>query len=399
MHIPFSLRVLGLLTLSLGLLAACATSEPEAKQAEYSHVATIEIDSSVTKASLRKTHKADVVMFEPDLGIAVLGFTDKQAELTTLSLDHNESSFKVPELGVGRTSVEGWRVIIGGGRSEDIVKDNRALYNMLRLPKAHKLSKNQGEGITVAVIDTGIDLKHPMFKGRLASRSLWRDFVDDDRVPQEERGPAYGHGTGVAGLVLQVAPEATILPIRIVSPEGSGTVLDLVGAIIHAYVAGADIINISLGTDADFGGILSVINAATKREVKVISSVGNTGKDDVTKPAEYASEDGLRHKLLGIASIDMNLEPSDFSSYGESVSAAMPGNGIVSAYPDNRSATYRGTSFSAPLYAGALALAYSDMPVEARTDIDGLTATFDVEGPDRTWSVLNVGELINQINR
>ena len=110
------------------------------------------------------------------------------------------------------------------------------------------LAPNLGEGVKVAVIDTGIDLDHPGFAGRLAPAGEWRDYVDGDDFPMDEPGGAgFGHGTAVAGIIVQVAPNATILPIRVLAPDGRGDVDDVVTAIDHAITVGAQVINLSLG--------------------------------------------------------------------------------------------------------------------------------------------------------
>ena len=131
-------------------------------------------------------------------------------------------------------------------------------WNMraLRLAEAHTLSV--GNGITVAVLDTGVDGAHPALAGRLVPGF---DFVDFDAVPDEagaagDRG--FGHGTHVASLVAQVAPGARIMPIRVLDAQGVGNVWVLAEGLLHAVDPdanpnsddGAKVINLSLGTTA-----------------------------------------------------------------------------------------------------------------------------------------------------
>ena len=131
----------------------------------------------------------------------------------------------------------------------------------LRLPEAHATSL--GTGMRVAVLDTGLDLAHPAFTSRLARNNagalLGRDFVDDDADPSEVGAgtdPGYGHGTHVAGLVSLVAPQATLMPARVLDRAGRGNVWVLSEALAWALDPdanpasddGAHVINLSLGT-------------------------------------------------------------------------------------------------------------------------------------------------------
>src|SRR6185295_16802740 len=107
-----------------------------------------------------------------------------------------------------------------------------------------------------ALLDTGVDTNHPALAGHLLPG---RDFVDDDADPSEvgdqQTGP-YGHGTHVAGLVALVAPEAKIIPIRVLDERGVGNIWVLAEALAYAVdpdgdpatADGADVINLSLTT-------------------------------------------------------------------------------------------------------------------------------------------------------
>lgn len=126
----------------------------------------------------------------------------------------------------------------------------------MRLAEAHQVST--GAGVIVAVLDTGVDATHPDLAGRVVAGY---DFVDLDDDPGEVGGytdatPAYGHGTHVAGTIALTAPGASIMPIRVLDPEGNGNIWVLAEALFHAVDPdgnpdtddGADIINLSLGT-------------------------------------------------------------------------------------------------------------------------------------------------------
>jgi serine protease len=108
-----------------------------------------------------------------------------------------------------------------------------------------------GAGITVAVVDTGVDLGHPDLAAHIVGSG--QDFVDDDGNAQDENG----HGTHVAGIAAAVtgngigvagtAPDASILPVRVLDEDGSGSTEDIAAGIRYAADNGADVINLSLG--------------------------------------------------------------------------------------------------------------------------------------------------------
>ncbi|MCU0814076.1 MAG: S8 family serine peptidase, partial [Burkholderiaceae bacterium] len=131
----------------------------------------------------------------------------------------------------------------------------------LRLAQAHAVTT--GTGVRVAVLDTGLETTHPAFAGRLARRAdgrlLGRDFVDGDDDPSERGSVAdagFGHGTHVAALVALAAPGATLMPVRVLDPAGTGNAWVLAEALAWAVDPdgdprsddGAHVVNLSLGS-------------------------------------------------------------------------------------------------------------------------------------------------------
>jgi thermitase len=231
----------------------------------------------------------------------------------------------------------------------------------IRLPEAQTVSR--GAGITVAVLDTGADLSHPALAGRLVQGF---DFVDLDADPSEEgvygQDAAYGHGTHVAGLVALVAPDAKIMPLRILKPDGTGNSWLLAQAIRYAANYGVGVINLSYSVKQRsllIDEVLSEVTSAQPGAV-VAAAAGNSGGTD----PEYPAAEGVPG-LLAVAASTRSDRLADFSTRGSWVSVAAPGELIVSSVPLDSGSAYAawsGTSMAAPLTAGTAALVRAAHP-------------------------------------
>jgi thermitase len=292
----------------------------------------------------------------------------------------------------------------------------------IRLSGAQKLAPNLGRGVKIAVIDTGVDLQHPGLKGvvgdasqpnHLTASTDWKDFVDGDASPQEVlsgTGEGYGHGTGVAGVILQVAPYATIMPIRVLGPDGSGDVTNVVSAIQWAMDHGAKIINLSLGTTARVDAISSMITAATSKGIYVVTASGNTNDTNVLYPAADA-QDATRGgaKLISVGSTGSgNLigaylggttttaagidQKSQFSTFGPKIEIVAPGEIMTTLLPESKIGDWTGTSFAAPVVAGTLALALGEPLTTAQSALVGSAITLTANKVDACNPTL-VGQL------
>jgi thermitase len=249
--------------------------------------------------------------------------------------------------------------------------ENQNTWNQIKLYEAHRISRNLGGGIKVAVIDSGIDLAHPVFAGKLSASTEFWDYVGNDATPQDEAGGSgYGHGTAVAGIILQVAPRAKILPIRVLRPDGSANTSDVVSAIGRAVNNGANIINLSLGTGGYDQSLMNICTWANNNGVRIVAAAGNNGQwNNMDSPAQFSWMNSTSNWTVGIGSVNASDQRSSFSSYGDGLYVYAPGENIWSAYPGNKSATFTGTSFAAPIYTGTLALGMSEMPVAQRGNI------------------------------
>jgi thermitase len=256
----------------------------------------------------------------------------------------------------------------------------------LNLPQAHAISR--GAGMIVAIIDTGIS-RHPDLTGNLVAGY---DFVDDDAdasdvangIDDNGNGhvdEVYGHGTHIAGIVKLVAPDAKLMPLRVIDADGRGLMLDVVQAFAFAINNGAHVINLSLGSDTPSGMLDALIRQAADRGIVVVASAGNLSSDAEQYPAAADC-------VIGVISTDVANGLSSFSSYGKWVDFSAPGEAIYSTYPDNGYAHWSGTSMAAPFVAGQAALMRSVAPsMPLRT----LVQAMDISAVDLSKLKLNSG--------
>jgi hypothetical protein len=427
--------------LVLIILSACSTEPPpQPSSFKPTQLATISISASDDKTVLESLYGGKVLMFQPKSGFAILGFSDAP-KLSTLSTEPNVevTSPEVAALGgnawgggsnswasgvnswgTGTNAWGGGANAWGGGTNAwgtgsnawgtgsnawgsgnttipALPSENRFMFQQIRLPQAHTISRNFGAGVKVAVIDTGIDLYHPLFRDRLAPAQEWKDFIDGDSLPQEVTGSFYGHGTGVAGLIVQVAPRATILPIRVLGPDGMGDVANIVMAIGWAVENGANVINLSLGTDQDIASLEKAVIYAAQMGVYVVAAAGNEGSNQLLYPAKYMTKSSYNDLMFSVGSYGSELALSLFCNYGTELEYVAPGEFMLSAYPDMRIAHYTGSSFATPVVAGSVALAQSEAMGDYKWWIDWYLDQSSISLGSNLGKRIDITNLLRQV--
>lgn len=233
---------------------------------------------------------------------------------------------------------------------------------MLNLADAHTMV--QGNGMVVAVVDTGIQPDHPQLAPRLAG--VGYDFIDDDAVPNEEANgleedgdslidEGFGHGTHVAGIVSLVAPQAQLMPLRVLDSDGRGNDFILAEAIQFAVQNGSHVINLSLGTPTESELLKDVVSMATASGVVIVAAAGNQNSNLPQYPAAVTS-------ALAVTAVDPTGSKASFANYGEWVDIAAPGQSITSTFPVNGFAQWSGTSMATAFISGQAALIRSQNP-------------------------------------
>ena len=187
--------------------------------------------------------------------------------------------------------------------------------------------------VTVAVLDTGVDLSHPDLAANIIAGY---DFINNDPSPEDDQG----HGTHVAGIIGAVGNNNTgiagmvwrtkLMPLKVLSSNGSGSTSGIADAIIWATDHGADIINLSLGGPSPSSALENSVNYAYNAGVLVIASAGNDYQNGnpVFYPAAY-------NHVLGVAATGDQDEHAAYSETGYFVDVAAPGGNPTSEYDTN----------------------------------------------------------------
>src|SRR4029079_1936056 len=197
--------------------------------------------------------------------------------------------------------------------------------DLIQSDAAHAVST--GSGAVVAVVDSGTQFDHPDLAGHVGQGY---DFVQNDATPQDGNG----HGTHVSGIIAaasgngigveSVAPGAMIMPVRVLGDDGGGNTDDVARGIDWARTHGADVINLSLGSEVPLVGAMGgdAVDAAVHRAlaagIVVVAAAGNNG---VPVCEQSAAKDGL----LCVGAVDKRRQLSFFASFGSGLAVVAPG--------------------------------------------------------------------------
>ncbi|GAA3945695.1 S8 family serine peptidase [Actinoplanes auranticolor] len=216
-------------------------------------------------------------------------------------------------------------------------------------------SQSTGQGVTVAVVDTGVDASHPDLAGQVLTGY---DVITDTTGTATDEN---GHGTHVAGTIAAatgnsagvsaVAPYAKILPIRVLDADGTGYMSDAATGIVYAADHGATVINLSLGSTSKITAVSNAVAYARSKGVTVVASAGNSRQSG--SPTSYPAADA---GVIAVAATDSTDAVASYSNQGSYVDVAAPGSAIYNTYPGDRYATMSGTSMAAPHVAAVAAL-------------------------------------------
>lgn len=201
-----------------------------------------------------------------------------------------------------------------------------------------------GQGVTVAVIDSGVS-SHPSLQNAQITHI---DLVNDGSAMN-------GHGTAMASLIAGnnesvggVAPAAKLLDIRVADTNGDSNTALLSSAIVKATDLGARVINISLGSSGSAPMLEEAVRYAQSRNVVIVAAAGNEQQAALSMPAGLSG-------VLSVGAVDANSTQAWFSNSGPGLTLVAPGVGIVSGYADSKLVIGSGTSQATAITSGVVA--------------------------------------------
>lgn len=262
-----------------------------------------------------------------------------------------------------------------------------------------------GSGIVVAVLDSGVDRNQTDLNS-----NIWRnnDEIPDNGIDDDNNGfvddvfgwnfvnnnndtlDVYGHGTHVSGTiagnndgngVTGVAYDAQIMPVKVLSNIGIGSVSSVNNGIVYAVDNGANVINLSLSSSSPSITMLEAINYATANGVVVFMAAGNEGAPEPDFPARFAKQVGV-----SVGAVDSNNNIAYFSNLAGDdpalINVTSPGVRIYSSLPNNQYARWNGTSMATPHSAGIAALMLQANPNLTDAEIRDLITSTSNDNPD-----------------
>jgi subtilisin family serine protease len=301
-------------------------------------------------------------------------------------------------------------------------------YDLIGAPRAWDIEMGQ-PNVIIAILDTGVDVTHPDLSGNIWTNpnEIPGNGIDDDgngcvddvhgcnfaeqsavcaagaSVPNGDVSDENGHGTFVAGIaaaegnngigVIGMAPNARIMPVKVLDCQGSGTALAATPGLLYAAKSGAKVINLSFGADQDSATLSAAIGIVHDTYgVTIVAAAGNSGQGQVSFPARDS-------RVIAVSASDHQNPDSkaSFSNWGPEVSVSVPGVDITSTVPSTACggewaclngqpyAMGTGTSFSAPLVAGAAALILSKGPPVSPDGVKNKLMSTAVDLPDGAY--------------
>ncbi|MGN0834775.1 MAG: S8 family peptidase [Candidatus Spyradosoma sp.] len=241
----------------------------------------------------------------------------------------------------------------------------------LGVSEESRAASSLGAGVKVALLDTGVFAEHASLRNAKIS-------VIDVAGGAADTPDSLAHGTAVASLiagcgengVFGMAANAEILAVRVFDGAGNATAFELARGLVAAADAGARVISVSAGLDADSAVLRAAVEYVLRAGATLVAAAGNEGVTALSFPAGYAG-------VVSVGAVDGANASAPFSNVGENLSVVAPGVAVTAAGTADTDATtaFSGTSAAAPLVAGTLAAALADSA--GTLAADALEATAD----------------------
>lgn len=267
-------------------------------------------------------------------------------------------------------------------------------HAMLQTEKAQKMAGKNN--VTVAVIDTGTDPKHP---------DLQKSLLPGYNAANPANQPiSMQHGTHVSGIIAAdknngiggygLGTNVKVLPVDVFDGSEGATDASIADGILHSIEKGAKVINMSLGGPGTSPLIEDAVRTAIKKDVVVIAAAGNENTDDVSYPAAYEG-------VISVGSINKDKELSGYSNYGPSVDLVAPGEDVYSTmYDTTKKSTFlnmSGTSMASPVAAGSTALLLTKYPKLTPAQVEYIFEKTADDLGDKDFDTKYANGLINPV--
>lgn len=249
------------------------------------------------------------------------------------------------------------------------------------------------ESVLVAVVDTGVSLPRPLKNQVLKGANILR--------PRESAADTQGHGTAVAGIILELAPNARILPV-VVAADGISTTESLIDGLAYAVQQGAQIVSVSMEVPLKIlRDVALVVGTEKVRKTLFVFAAGNSG-------FQYEAGGHIPDNLLIVGATELNsTRIATYSVWGNGVQIAAPagdiGDGISTyrAFPENELRRFNGTSAATPVVSGAAALLKAQHPELSAAELKKALLQTSCSLPTlknviEKGRMLNVGRLLKQ---
>lgn len=331
----------------------------EKRQEVSSDTLVIKYKQSLGKAIHQKA-KVKVQKSLPSLGYDVVKLSKGQKMADVI---HYYSSVK------GVVSATPSVYLQTAASTGDPKKKDSYHLSLLKIDEALKLAGNHE--VTVAVIDTGIDTKHPELRSQLLAPY---NVNEPGNQPLAEE-----HATHVSGIIAGVQgngigahginPKAKILPVDVFGGFWGASDYSVAEGILYAVDQGADVINLSLRTYYPSDLLKDAVQKAIDAGVTIVAAAGNEATDEYAYPASFKG-------VIGVGATDSKNALSYFSNFGPSVDVVAPGEDIFSSvYDYTKGSSFTnmsGTSMATPIVAGAVSLLKSKYPDLKPVEIEAI---------------------------
>ena len=247
-----------------------------------------------------------------------------------------------------------------------VFAQNNNLWKQINFaPNTRKFSP-----IKVGIVDTGVSPLQPSIRANvIAGASFVQGGLTIDDLPTGidtnlngivDEGA--GHGTMVAGIILQLAPNTPLVIAKSADSDGIATSWTVLEGVVFCIENGSKVINISLGSPTHLVGFSQFLDWVGQQGSVIVSPIGNNGIRTTLYPAGYSS-------VICVSGLLPDNTKAPFSNWDGSARVSAPATGILSAWYDGGTAIWSGTSFSAPLVAGCIASALVVNPTKLPGDI------------------------------